>query len=297
MTLIISYRRDDTGAITGRICDRLRDCFGSECVYMDIDSNPIGVDYRAHIDESLKRCELLLAVIGRQWLGPGEVGARRIDDPSDLVRLEVSTALAQGIRVVPLLIDDTQMPASEKLPEDLRSIKFRQAFRVDSGVDFHHHLDRLCDAIATATKTTASTTNLQRPLPPPPSLSIRKERLRQIAPEPVTIMVPPVPPIGSGGKSMLAAAALVTSIVSAGIFSLSFVALANARASAAGWAVALSLQCLPLSAAIICGHLAMRQILRDPTLSGKGLALTALIIGYIVLLPLAFLFFAAVHDS
>ena len=113
MTLIISYRRDDTGAITGRICDRLRACFGPECVYMDIDSNPIGVDYRAHIDESLKRCELLLAVIGDHWLGPGEVGARRIDDPSDLVRLEVSTALAQGIRVVPLLIDDTQMPPSE----------------------------------------------------------------------------------------------------------------------------------------------------------------------------------------
>jgi len=111
MTVIISYRRDDSGAITGRICDRLRARFGAEKVYMDIDSNPIGVDYRSHIDDSLQRCDMLLAVIGPHWLGGGEVGARRIDDPGDLVRLEVTRALARGVRVVPLLIDETEMPS------------------------------------------------------------------------------------------------------------------------------------------------------------------------------------------
>jgi hypothetical protein len=264
---------------------------------MDIDSNPIGVDYRAHIDQSLKRCELLLAVIGDHWLGPGEVGARRIDDPSDLVRLEVSTALAQGIRVVPLLIDDTQMPSSEQLPEDLRSLKFRQAFRVDSGVDFHHHLTRLCDAISAATKTTTGTTDLQPPPPPPPSVSARKERLRETEPKPVKTVVPPIPRIGSGANSVLAVVALVISIASAGIFFLSFVAMASARAGSSAVAFALFLQCLPLGAAIICGHLALGQIRRGPTLSGKGLALTALIIGYIVLLPILLLFFAALSNS
>jgi hypothetical protein len=263
---------------------------------MDIDSNPIGVDYRAHIDQSLKRCELLLAVIGDQWLGPGEVGARRIDDPSDLVRLEVSTALAQGIRVVPLLIDDTQMPVSEKLPEDLRSLKFRQAFRVDSGVDFHHHLNRLCDAIKAAMKTTASTTD-SRPPPPVPSVSMRKERLRQTAPQPVTAVVPPVPPVKPGEKSILAIIALVISIVSAGIFLLFFAFLATERPKASGAAVLLFLQFLPLSIAIVCGHCANTQIRRNPTLSGKGLALAALIIGYFVLVTVALLFIAMVHDS
>lgn len=296
MKLIISYRRDDTGAITGRICDRLRDCFGDDCVYMDIDSNPIGIDYRVHIDESLKRCELLLAVIGDDWLGPGEVGARRIDDPTDLVRLEVSTALAQGIRVVPLLIDDTQMPPSEKLPEDLRSLKFRQAFRVDSGVDFHHHLTRLCDAIAAATKTT-SPTDSQRPPPPPTSVSMRKERLRETAPKPVTTVVPPIPAGKPGEKSILAVIALVISIVSAAIFLLFFAVLAGERPRPSAVAVALFLQFLPLSVAIICGHGANTQIRRNPTLSGKGLAQAALIIGYLVLVPVALLFIVMVHDS
>jgi hypothetical protein len=265
---------------------------------MDIDSNPIGVDYRVHIDESLKRCELLLAVIGDHWLGPGEVGARRIDDPGDLVRLEVSSALKQGIRVVPLLIDDTLMPSPEQLPEDLRSLKFRQAFRVDSGVDFHHHLTRLCNAISAATKTTASTPDSQPPPPPPPpSVSMRKERLRETAPKPVTTVVPPIPPAKPGEKSILAVIALVISIVSAGIFLLFFGFLASERPKASGAAILLFLQFLPLSLAIICGHVANMQIRRNPMLSGKGLALAALIIGYFILVPVALLFIAMVHDS
>jgi len=173
MTVIISYRRDDTGAITGRICDRLRARFGAEKVYMDIDSNPIGVDYRAHIDESLGRCDMLLAVIGSHWLGTGEVGARRIDDPSDLVRLEVTRALARGIRVVPLLIDETEIPSLEQLPEDLKGLKFRQAFRVDSGVDFHHHLDRLCAAIEAASQNAGEAP--PPPLPPKSAPSARQQ--------------------------------------------------------------------------------------------------------------------------
>lgn len=264
---------------------------------MDIDSNPIGVDYRVHIDESLKRCELLLAVIGEEWLGSGEVGARRIDDPTDLVRLEVSTALAQGIRVVPLLIDDTQMPASEQLPEDLRSLKFRQAFRVDSGVDFHHHLTRLCNAISAATKATASTAVLQPPPPPPPpSVSMRNERLRETAPKPVATVVPPVHPIKSEEKSILATAALVISIISAAIFFLFFAALVSQRWNPKAAAVVAVLVFLPVSVGIICGHGANTQIRRNPTLSGKGLAQAALIIGYILLVPVALLFISAVVD-
>jgi TIR domain len=183
MTVIISYRRDDTGAITGRICDRLRARFGAEKVYMDIDSNPIGVDYRSHIDESLKRSDILLAVIGRRWLGRGDFGNRRIDEPTDLVRLEVTSALTRGIRVVPLLVDDTEMPSAEELPEDLRGLKFRQAFRVDSGIDFHHHLDRLCDAIAAAAPGSVAATVSPPPIPKsPPTNRVEREAAATVSP-------------------------------------------------------------------------------------------------------------------
>ena len=105
------------------------------------------------------------------------------------------------------------------------------------------------------------------------------------------------PPVKPGEKSILAVIALVISIVSAGLFLLFFAVLANARPSSPAVAVALFLQFLPLSVAIICGHCANTQIRRNPTLSGKGLALAALIIGYIVLAPVALLFIAAVADS
>jgi hypothetical protein len=116
---------------------------------MDIDSIPIGVDFRSHIAESLAHCHILLAVIGPEWLGITPGGTRRIDDPNDFVRLEVAQALTRNIRVVPLLVEDADMPAHDELPEDLKSLAFRNALRVDSGVDFHHHINRLCDAIGT----------------------------------------------------------------------------------------------------------------------------------------------------
>src|SRR5207253_11264670 len=90
MIIMISYRRADSAPITGRIYDRLCARFGADHVFMDIDSIPIGIDYRNHIDDSLKHCDVLLTVIGPRWVGSGNVGERRIDDPSDLVRLEVA---------------------------------------------------------------------------------------------------------------------------------------------------------------------------------------------------------------
>lgn len=278
MTVIISYRREDTGAITGRICDRLRARFGAEKVYMDIDSNPIGVDYRAHIDESLKRCDILLAVIGRHWLGTGDFGDRRIDEPTDLVRLEVTTALTRGIRVVPLLVDDTEMPSAEELPEDLRGLKFRQAFRVDSGVDFHHHLDRLCDAIAAAAPRPVAATASPPPLPKPsPARRVEGEAPRDFSSKPPEPAGLPRPASEKARLSKLALAAIICagpgpclayilnacfhlgSPMRAGFFAFSMIGLSGA-------AVALS-------------QLARKQIRGNPSLSGNALALTGLILG------------------
>jgi TonB family protein len=171
MIIMISYRRADSTPITGRIYDRLLARFGADHVFMDIDSIPIGTDYRTHIDDSLKSCDVLLTVIGPRWLGAGDVGARRIDDPTDLVRLEVAHALERNIRVVPLLVEDAQMPPIEELPEDLKGLRFRNALRVDSGLDFHHHIDRLSKAIETFERTISVTKPEQISQPSAPSVT------------------------------------------------------------------------------------------------------------------------------
>src|SRR5215469_7600387 len=87
--IVISYRRRDTEAITGRIFDRLVANYGRDAVFRDIDNIPPGIDFRAHITDALAQCDILLAIVGRQWTGrSGRAGHARIDDENDLVRIE-----------------------------------------------------------------------------------------------------------------------------------------------------------------------------------------------------------------
>jgi hypothetical protein len=141
--IFISYRRDDSAAITGRIFDRLNAHFGAGKVFMDIDSIPIGHDFRDHIGETLKHCDVVLAVVGQRWTGPLAEKGRRIDDPADLVRLELEGGLARQIPVVPVLVEGASTPSPLELPESLRGFSYRNAATVDSGRDFHPHVDRL----------------------------------------------------------------------------------------------------------------------------------------------------------
>ena len=82
-TIILSYRREDTELMVGRICDRLREHFGRDSVMMDIDSIPYGLDFRKHIKETFKRCDMMLAVIGPRWAGVNEEGQTRLADETD----------------------------------------------------------------------------------------------------------------------------------------------------------------------------------------------------------------------
>jgi hypothetical protein len=104
--IFLSYRRQDSAGITGRISDRLRVHFGNDAVFMDIDNIPFGVDFREHIAAEVGQCDVALAVIGPRWSGKTKA-SRRIDDPKDFVRIEIESALQRGIPVIPVLIDQT----------------------------------------------------------------------------------------------------------------------------------------------------------------------------------------------
>jgi hypothetical protein len=155
--IAISYRREDSLPIAGRLYDRLQAKFGKENVFMDFDSIPPGVDFREQIKQTIERSNVVIAVIGPHWLGEQSDGSRRIDDPTDFVRLEIEYALKGGIPVIPLLINNTPMPKPEKLPPDIESLAFRNALPLDSGLDFHQHTDRLINGISNIIETTAPT--------------------------------------------------------------------------------------------------------------------------------------------
>jgi formylglycine-generating enzyme required for sulfatase activity len=81
-------------------------------------------------------------VIGRQWLTSTDPqGQRRLDNPEDFVRLEITTALERRIRVIPVLVGGASMPRSTELPNMLQPLARRQALVV--GDHFHPDVDRL----------------------------------------------------------------------------------------------------------------------------------------------------------
>jgi formylglycine-generating enzyme len=140
--IFISYRRQDSAGVAGRIYDRLRGHFGHDAIFMDIDAIPFGVDFRDHIKAALDHCGIMLAVIGHNWAGESSA-PRRIDDPRDFVRIEIESALERKLPVVPILIDRVAMPAEADLPPSLGPLAYRNALDLDLGRDFHVHVDRL----------------------------------------------------------------------------------------------------------------------------------------------------------
>ncbi|MFP2905207.1 TIR domain-containing protein [Pyxidicoccus sp. 3LFB2] len=180
--IFVSYRRDDSPGHSGRLYDHLIAHFGEEQVFRDIEDIELGVDFVAAIQEAVGSCDILVAVIGREWLSiRGKDGQRRLDNPKDFVRLEIATALARGIRVIPVLVADAAMPSEEELPPDLVTLARRNAIEVDDA-RFRTDIDRLFHSIqqvvpelqamkarAPVQATFVAGSTAEPPRPPPPA--------------------------------------------------------------------------------------------------------------------------------
>jgi TIR domain len=146
-SIFISYRREDTDAYAGRLYDRLSDTFGEDRVFMDVDSIAFGVDFTRAVKEAVSGCDILLALVGRDWLDTTDnKGRRRVDNPDDWVRIEIETALQRDIRVVPVLVDGAVLPKADDLPSSLRPLVRRQALEL-SHASFRSEVTRLIAAV------------------------------------------------------------------------------------------------------------------------------------------------------
>jgi hypothetical protein len=118
--IFLSYRRGDTADITGWLCDSLREAYGADRVFMDIDNIPVGANFREQIRGEIQTCCAVVVIIGQHWTQPG--GSRGIHDDNDMVRAEIAAALSLGVPVVPVFVHGARMPSGEHLPEDIRPI-------------------------------------------------------------------------------------------------------------------------------------------------------------------------------
>ncbi|WIG58908.1 MAG: hypothetical protein OJF49_001655 [Ktedonobacterales bacterium] len=139
--IFISYRRDDSQLTCDRIYEYLKSVFGVRQVFRDLDTIPGAADFRTSIEGALKQCSVLLVVIGPQWVTITDYqGRRRLDDPNDMVRLEVETAIAKRIPILPVMVQGALIPKVGELPPSLRQIVFQNARPVRPDPDFNRDM-------------------------------------------------------------------------------------------------------------------------------------------------------------
>lgn len=159
--IFISYRRDDSADASGRLYDRLVAQFGKESVFKDVDTIPLGMDFRGVLREAVGHCDVMLAVIGRQWLTvKDEHGRRRLDNPADFVRIEVEAALERNIPVIPVLVQSASMPAESDLPPSLAQLAYRNGIGVRADPHFHGDVTLLIGRMVQLLQLTASADEL-----------------------------------------------------------------------------------------------------------------------------------------
>lgn len=149
-SIFISYRRDDSQSITDRIYDRLKLAFGSDAIFKDVDSIPAGMDFRKVIDKALQQSQVMLVVIGRQWvnIGAEDGGRSRLFEENDFVRLEVEKALLNSrVMTIPILVHNARLPATDQLPPSLQELVYRNALQVRNDPDFDRDIERLIESL------------------------------------------------------------------------------------------------------------------------------------------------------
>ena len=127
--VFISYRRSDSQAQTGRLYDRLNRAFPG-MFFRDVSEIGVGVDFVSHVERAVGASVALIAVIGPTWVSASDERGRRLDNPDDFVRVEVRTALARKIRVIPVLVGNADMVDEAQLPDDLKPLARWNAIKI-----------------------------------------------------------------------------------------------------------------------------------------------------------------------
>jgi hypothetical protein len=146
--IFISYRRTDSADVTGRMFDHLKLRFTRDELFKDVDSIPLGIDFRKSISDAVQSCDVVLAVIGRNWLySQDKQGNLRLSNPDDFVRIELEASLERDIPVIPVLVSGADMPEMEELPISLRPLVYRNAILLRPDPDFSVDIQRLIRAL------------------------------------------------------------------------------------------------------------------------------------------------------
>lgn len=147
--IFISYRRDDAAGHARALEQALARQFGAERVFIDVDDIVAGEAFEQRLRSAVQDARVVLVLIGRRWRGERPERPDlppRLFDAGDFVHREVATALAAGVPVLPVLLDDTPMPGVADLPADLHALPGLHALGLDHK-RFAADIERLVTAL------------------------------------------------------------------------------------------------------------------------------------------------------
>lgn len=145
--IVLSYRRSDSAGVAGRLFDHLEGRFGRGSVFMDIDSIPFGINFRAHVENAVQNCKVVIVIVGRKWMGKRFWFRSRIFDSDDPVRIEIETALRKHVPIIPVLLKGADMPKSSDLPSALKEFCDLNGPPLDPEIDFRQHAERIISSV------------------------------------------------------------------------------------------------------------------------------------------------------
>jgi hypothetical protein len=148
--IFINYRGEDSHSYGALLYTELARWFGEDSVFFDAESIPAGADFVTQLVGRVRAARVVLAVIGPRWLAAADptTGRRRIDDPGDWVRRELVEAFTTGVRVIPVLTDDAELPGTAELPADVAALgrcQYRHLRRRAPMADLAHIVADLID--------------------------------------------------------------------------------------------------------------------------------------------------------
>ncbi len=146
--IFVSYRRDESQEIAGRIARRLQERLGSGSILCDSGEPPLGVNIRKHFAERIGSCDVLLAIMGKHWQTPPEDGSSSLHEPFDCQRVAIESALAAGVPVVPVYVDGAQRAQEGDLPASLAELALLSGLSINDGPDFMNQMERLIRGIS-----------------------------------------------------------------------------------------------------------------------------------------------------
>lgn len=126
--IFISYRREDSSTVANILYNRLSQS-KEHSAFLDKKGIPVGFDFRAYITRQIEKYDIMLSLIGNQWLTLKDDKAQsRISNVNDPLRMEIAAGLQnQKMLIIPVLIDNARMPDEDDLPQEIRRFHFLNA--------------------------------------------------------------------------------------------------------------------------------------------------------------------------